>query len=231
MEKSFIDKIASGKLDPLDIIERLRPLDQEDINGYIAWFEINAPERNDGTISGKWEEQHMKDVVRMIRKALHIPDPLLDNQMRDTWQKVKNENGFGDPNTMTDEQVMSAVNLLGKALQAAPEPEQAAPGLPDELKAASKYFDLAATNGLIKGNYQWQESKALLAYFCAKISDLLSLSKAIVQDKDLGVPRPKVSWAPFERLFGVSGLTGSAKDYKRYSDKPTGYEKVDQLFN
>lgn len=235
MEKSFIDKIASGELDPHDVVRDLMSYDREYIEDRISNLDLESVIRNNGTIAGLQAANALQSTIKAMRSAFGIPDPLVASvdQMRDTWQKVKSENGFGDSNTMTDEQVMSAVNLLGNALQAAPEPEQAAPEVPDKLKAASKYFDLAAKNGLIKGHYQWTKSNALLAYFCAKISNLLGLGKGTVIDRDSqnGERRQKVSWQPFERLFGVSGLAGSAKDYKRYCDKPTGFEKIDQLFN
>lgn len=96
---------------------------------------------------------------------------------------------------------------------------------------SSEPFQKALNSGYIKkqGNgYKWEETKQLLAYFAEKLSLALQLSNKM--DKDGNIT---ISWKPFERLFDEKDLKGAKANWMRINTKftPTGYEKINELFN
>ncbi len=238
MEKTLIDKIAGGEISTLELVERLKGFSQETIEDFIILMEIEGVDCK---------------IIAMVRRELNVPDPLLEEvkQAQETWQKVKSENGLelysidenGERVELTDEQVLKAVALYQAALQkdqAAQEPEQAAPQLPPELNEENtreRFLSLlqkAIDCNLCDKSYHWQGTKALLTYFCARVSNRLGLGKGMVVDSESirNTQRPKIFWKPFEMFFGVSGMSGIEKDYKRNGNRlPFGYEKVDNIFS
>ena len=98
--------------------------------------------------------------------------------------------------------------------------------LPIELctDVARVILKKAIDGGLMDSAYKWGKSKSLLAYFADKTSEYLGLCKGEYDGK------PKVSWKPFEALFGIRGLSGAKRDYQKTGTLPGGYEDVDKLF-
>ena len=238
MEKTIIDKIVSGEISTLELVERLKGFSREFIEDFIILMEIEGVDCK---------------TIAMVRRELNVPDPLLEDvrRMQTTWQKVKSENGLElysiDENVerieLTDEQVLKAVGLLQAALQedqAEQKPEQAAPQFPPELNEENtreRFLSLlqkAIDCNLCDKSYHWQGTKALLTYFCARASNRLGLGKGMVIDSESirNTQRPKIFWKPFETFFGVDGMCGAEKDYKRNGNRlPLGYEKVDNIFS
>lgn len=85
---------------------------------------------------------------------------------------------------------------------------------------AKRYFELAINKGLMNSNYEWLEGKELLASFCQKMSQKLSLGKG---EKEL-------VWKPFEVLFGVKNLRGNYNDIQKTGRNPSKIELVDSIF-
>lgn len=108
---------------------------------------------------------------------------------------------------------------------------QKAATLPDELSTAKAKNLLmkAAKAGFItieEDKYNWNDTKALCAYFAYRASDYLLLKVSTDSNR-----KRYTSWKPFEQLFGVSGLAGCKNDWdnKGY-DYPQGYQEIDKLF-
>ena len=108
--------------------------------------------------------------------------------------------------------------------------------LPDELNTAEAKakFEKAIRAGLCDNNYLWKESIQLLAYFADRVSHYLKLTTKT--DKDGNIV---TFWKPFEALFqykgkdeGKSKLKIAKQNWIRLNTRfePTGYEKVDALF-
>ena len=208
MEKTLIDKIASGEIHTLDLIERLRTYERKTIEEFIVELDLESVTRNDGTIEGKRAADYIQNVINIISRELKVPDQ---------WAIYERGND-----------------------QAAQEPEQAAPQLPPELNEENtreRFLSLlqkAIDCNLCDKSYHWQGTKALLTYFCAKASNRLGLGKGMVTDSESirNTQRPKIFWKPFEMFFGVDGMCGTEKDYKRNGNRlPLGYEKVDKIFS
>lgn len=104
--------------------------------------------------------------------------------------------------------------------------------LPEELKTneAVKVFQKAIKAKLITytpEGIKWNDTKQLLAYFAAKVSDKFNLTSKL--DKD---GNKTTMWRPFETIFKVKNLKEAKQNWMRLNTKfePTGYEKVDALF-
>ena len=208
MEKTIIDKIVSGEIHTLDLIERLRTYERKTIEEFIVELDLESVTRNDGTIEGKRTADYLQNVINTISRELKVPDQ---------WAIYERGND-----------------------QAAQEPEQAAPQFPPELNEENtreRFLSLlqkAIDCNLCDKSYHWQGTKALLTYFCARASNRLGLGKGMVVDSESirNIQRPKIFWKPFEMFFGVSGMSGIEKDYKRNGNRlPFGYEKVDNIFS
>lgn len=107
--------------------------------------------------------------------------------------------------------------------------------LPVELETerARKYFARAVDAGLMTEQFEWLKSKALLARFCAEMSDSLNLGKGSSSD---GVRR--ICWRPFEGLFSIGGdslkrnsLRASLNDIRKTGSEPVGIEQVKNIFS
>ena len=102
--------------------------------------------------------------------------------------------------------------------------------MPPELDTAKakELFQKAIDAGLISvtenGGYRWKGTKALLAYFADLANEHLKLGKGEYRGS------VKISWKPFERLFGVSGLAVAKRDFQLTGNLPDGYGQVDSLF-
>lgn len=208
MKKTIIDKIVSGEIHTLDLIERLRTYERKTIEEFIVELDLESVTRNDGTIEGKRTADYLQNVINTISRELKVPDQ---------WAIYERGND-----------------------QAAQEPEQAAPQFPPELNEENtreRFLSLlqkAIDCNLCDKSYHWQGTKALLTYFCARASNRLGLGKGMVVDSESirNTQRPKIFWKPFEMFFGVSGMSGIEKDYKRNGNRlPFGYEKVDNIFS
>lgn len=208
MEKTIIDKIVSGEIHTIDLIERLRTYERKTIEEFIVELDLESVTRNDGTIEGKRTSDYLQNVINTISRELKVPDQ---------WAIYERGND-----------------------QAAQEPEQAAPQFPPELNEENtreRFLSLlqkAIDCNLCDKSYHWQGTKALLTYFCARASNRLGLGKGMVVDSESirNTQRPKIFWKPFEMFFGVSGMSGIEKDYKRNGNRlPFGYEKVDNIFS
>lgn len=94
--------------------------------------------------------------------------------------------------------------------------------MPKELctDEAKRYFDLAINKGLMNSKYEWLEGKELLACFCQKMSQKLSLGKG----------EKKIVWKPFEVLFGFKNLRGNYNDIQKTGRNPSKIELVDSIF-
>lgn len=108
------------------------------------------------------------------------------------------------------------------------QPQQEAPELPKELNTdkARGLIAKAVEAGYITveaGQYKWNGEKVLLAYFAVKATTYLGLKKNY---------NAYACWKPFERLFNVANLKEAKADYEKYHSDfhPTGYEKIDTLF-
>lgn len=99
--------------------------------------------------------------------------------------------------------------------------------LPSELNTepAKALFQGAIQNRLCDTNYKWLKTKALLAYFADRASEYLNLGKGEYDGKK------KISWKPFETLFGIKGLSGARRDYQKTGVLPLGHEDVDNCLN
>lgn len=109
--------------------------------------------------------------------------------------------------------------------------------LPAELNIdkAQKILQKAIQANLCDENYTWKETQQLLAYFADKMSHYLELTKKMGHDGEI-----QTSWKPFETLFEYEGkvqgknkLKGAKQNWMRLNTKfePTGYERIDALFD
>lgn len=108
--------------------------------------------------------------------------------------------------------------------------------LPSELNTdkAKTILKKAIQANLCDDNYIWKETKQLLAYFADKMSHYLNLTNKMGNDGKI-----QTSWKPFETLFEYEGkergknkLKGAKQNWMRINTQfePTGYEKIDALF-
>lgn len=97
---------------------------------------------------------------------------------------------------------------------------------PTELdnEQAKKYFARAVEAGLMNEQYEWKASKALLSCFCQEMSNKLCLGKGYSNGQQ------RISWKPFEKLFGYSDLRGGLNDIKKTGQDPIGIEKINAIF-
>lgn len=97
---------------------------------------------------------------------------------------------------------------------------------PEKLNTekAKTLLQKAVKIGLCDSNYKWLKSKALLAYFADKASEYLELGKGEYDGKK------KVSWKPFETLFGMKKLSMAKQSYQNTGTFPDGYTDVGKLF-
>ena len=120
-----------------------------------------------------------------------------------------------------------------QSLNQEPEPQQELKNLlPDILKSgeAVGVFQKAIDTNLIGKNINsliWNNTKQLLAYFAEKMSSKFKLSSKL--DKD---GKTTTNWKTFEMLFNVKDLKGAKHNWMRLYTRfePTGFEKVDALF-
>ncbi len=203
MEKTIIDKIVSGEIHTLDLIERLRTYERKTIEEFIVELDLESVTRNDGTIEGKRIADYIQNVINTISRELKVPDQ---------WAIYERGND-----------------------QAAQEPEQAAPQLPPELDndKAKELLQMAIKRNIIDKSYRPANgaTQETIAYLSATASRLLELNKTKVnKDSDLY----RVSWKPFEKLFGVKYL---AQTYSRMIDEdgellayPPKRKEIDQIY-
>lgn len=85
---------------------------------------------------------------------------------------------------------------------------------------AQRLFALAESEGLLRGR-EWRGSKSDLAYFAEKACGVLGL-KARGQGK-------KITWAPFERYFGITGLSDARRTSIRDVTRPTHKKAIDRV--
>lgn len=104
--------------------------------------------------------------------------------------------------------------------------------LPDRLKTdeAVSIFQRAIDAKMIEKTttgLKWNGTKQLLAYFATRMSVEFRLTNKY--DKDGNIT---TAWKPFETLFGVKDLKGAKQNWMKIEVyfKPTGFEKVDELF-
>lgn len=97
-------------------------------------------------------------------------------------------------------------------------PQQKA--IPNELctDEVKKYFELAINKGLLDNEYKWIKTKALLVYFCSRLSDKLSLGKG-----------DRIAWKPFEDFFNIKNMRGTLNDIQKIGKNPKGYEVIDEI--
>lgn len=187
------------------------------------------------TDAGLWEEAQLLEYYRRYSQfvcnllydhnnvlwednsgLIKYRDELLSRQFPDPPMPVQPElpPADGHGNNLTDEQGGG---------------DNTAVEIPDELNTdkAKELFQKAIDAGLIsvtENGYQWKKTKALLAYFADLANEHLKLGKGEYGGK------AKISWKPFESLFGVSGLAGARLDYQKDGRYPDGYDQVDSLF-
>lgn len=132
-------------------------------------------------------------------------------------------------NFHSTEHIKSLLNVLMAIVEEPTTPMAAT--LPVELSTAKAKNLLmkAAKAGFITiegDKYNWNDTKALCAYFAYKASDYLLLKVSTDSNR-----KRYTSWKPFEQLFGVSGLAGCKNDWdnKGYN-YPQGYQEIDKLF-
>lgn len=108
--------------------------------------------------------------------------------------------------------------------------------IPEELNndKAKGIFRKAILANLCDENYTWKESIQLLAYFAERMSGFLKLTYKMNQNGTT-----QTNWKPFETLFeykgkkqGVNKLKNAKQNWMKNNCKfePTGYEKIDTLF-
>lgn len=74
MEKTIIDKIVSGEIHTIDLIERLRTYERKTIEEFIVELDLESVTRNDGTIEGKRTADYLQNVINTISRELKVPD-------------------------------------------------------------------------------------------------------------------------------------------------------------
>lgn len=74
MEKTLIDRVISGEIHTLELIERLRTYSKETIEKFIVELDLESVIRNDGTIEGKRIADYIQNVINTISKELKVPD-------------------------------------------------------------------------------------------------------------------------------------------------------------
>ncbi|KAA5262270.1 hypothetical protein [Bacteroides faecis] len=134
-------------------------------------------------------------------------------------------------------EVSTSVCVWAKALLARKNREnKKLRNIPNELdtEKAKGIFIKTISSGLCDSSYRWNGTIQLLAYFADKMSHYLNLTQRT--DKDGNIV---TSWKPFEILFDYEGkeqgkgkLKGAKQNWMRLNTKfePTGFEKVDALF-
>lgn len=123
--------------------------------------------------------------------------------------------------------IQSTIEFHGIFFIPTTDTKQNPPQLPPELSTdqARKYFDLAVENGLMTDDYNWKESKVLLACFAREMSLKFGLSK---KRNANGIPQ--ISWKPFEKLFGKEDLRGAYNDFQKTGADPINIELVNKVF-
>lgn len=101
-----------------------------------------------------------------------------------------------------------------------------------ETDVAKRLLSKAESAGLIKvegHRYTWTKEKQLAAYFAMRASRWLNLRKGKLDVND----NQTISWAPFEKLFGLSNLKLCKHDWLKINPDffPTGHKEVDILFD
>ncbi|MFR9556116.1 MAG: hypothetical protein SNH99_01840 [Rikenellaceae bacterium] len=165
-----------------------------------------------------------KNVMLKNKSTLHLNNRLAYPQF--ALDIIQGE--FNELHKKYDDVIMRINHLIETAQYIQPTPQNQ-PQLPQELTStkATELIDKAIKVGLIekKGDsYKWNYSKALLAYFADKASEYLCLGKGMYDGKI------KVSWKPFEMMFGYNDLSGAKRDYQREGTSPTNKDIVDSLF-
>lgn len=131
-------------------------------------------------------------------------------------------------------------DLLGyidcKLIELDKEPKTINKIIPHKLNTeeANKIFQRAINAGLMKENFIWLDTLQLLAYFVERTSHYLKLTTKM--DKDGNIV---TLWYPFEELFQYKGkiegrnkIKNAKQNWMRLNTKfkPTGFEKIDILF-
>lgn len=105
--------------------------------------------------------------------------------------------------------------------------EHDVPQIPPELntKRGLLVLQKAIENGLCDEHYHWLKTKALLAYFSKMASIILDLSQSVQDGFD------KISWKPFEQLFGYKDLRYTKNYFQNKTGKPPkGHKVIENLF-
>lgn len=99
--------------------------------------------------------------------------------------------------------------------------------LPPELNTpqADEVFKKAVDLGLMTSDYRWLKGKEMAACFAREMSLLLGLGKG---ENENGAPR--ISWAPFEKLFHFEKLRSNFNDIQKTGQEPTDAYLLKEIF-
>lgn len=101
--------------------------------------------------------------------------------------------------------------------------------VPDVLATdeAKRYFEKAIDLGLMDADYNWLKGLQMLACFAREMSMKLQLGKGVN-----GNGQPKISWQPFEILFGLEKykLRSNYNDIQKIGQSPIEIGLIDKVF-
>ncbi len=185
---------------------------------------VGALEPSTKTLFGL-ENKAFKNTQNRLKLATIIADEVrlqLDKILAGEVKKIALKSIDGWLSTFTPQQQASQPKPCRK-------PTSTPLTLPQELDndTAKKYFARAIEKGLMNKQYKWLKSQLLLAFFAQEMSLKLGLGKGFTNNKT-----PRLSWQPFETLFGIEKghLRQSMNDYKKDLQEPIGLEKVLEIF-
>ncbi len=95
----------------------------------------------------------------------------------------------------------------------------------DKRDDAQKYIKKAIELSLIDNNFKWTEGKEALASFAREFSLKCNMGKGVNSDN-----QPRISWQPFETLFGVKGLRSNYNDIQKTGRDTTKKNLIDSVF-
>lgn len=181
----------------------------------------------------RFQKKYLKEIKEAIDRGDKINTLLIRRVLKEFEKPEPQAPIKGLPEDLvTQESLISRMNLINEIydklddLEISENKTKTALDLPIELSTdkAKNLLSLAISNGICDNNYKWLKSKALLAYFADRASEYLELGKGEYDGKR------KISWKPFETLFGNKGLSGAKRDYQKTGTLPDGYKDVDKLF-
>lgn len=210
IESEFVAMVADGKLGNADIEEYCKTKTQTQIISIVEALELES-----------------------FTIGLENADVVLTDQTDDEGNMIVGGR-VSEPDSRFN-RLVSACKLIGGLFptQEGKEQQRGQKGpqpIPKELDTdeAKGYFTKAVELGLMSDDFRWLKGLQMLACFAREMSLKLKLGKGVNSD---GTPR--ISWKPFESLFGVpyGKLRLNINDIQNKGQNPKKAYLIDQIFS